>query len=69
MSINNYIILWINFCSKKKKKNRDFPGSPVVKNLPSSTGNTGFISGQEAKIPYTLGQLRSHPATAESLCC
>ena len=24
---------------------RDFPGGPVVKNLPSSAGNTGLIPG------------------------
>ena len=29
----------------------DFPGGPVVKNLPSSAGDMGSISGQGTKIP------------------
>ena len=33
----------------KKKKNRDFPGGPVVENLPSNTGYVGLIHGQETK--------------------
>ena len=36
---------------------RDFPGSPVVKNLPSSAGNTGSSPGQGTKIPHTSRQL------------
>ena len=30
---------------------RDFPGGPVVKNPPSTTGNTGSIPGWGIKIP------------------
>ena len=30
---------------------RDFPGGPVVKNLPSNAGGTGCIPGQGTKIP------------------
>ena len=30
----------------------DFPGSPVVKILPSSAGDTGSILGQGAKTPH-----------------
>ena len=29
----------------------DFPGSPMVKNLPCNAGDTGSIPGQETKIP------------------
>ena len=29
----------------KTLKYRDFPGGPVVKNLPASEGDTGLISG------------------------
>jgi len=29
----------------------DFPGGPVVKNLPSNAGDTGSVSGQGTKIP------------------
>jgi len=31
---------------------RDFPGSPVVKTLPTSAGHVGWISSQGAKIPH-----------------
>ena len=31
---------------------RDFPGSPVVKTLPSNAGGEGSIPGQGAKIPH-----------------
>ena len=30
---------------------RDFPGSPVTKNLPSNAGNDSLIPGQGTKIP------------------
>ena len=30
---------------------RDFPGGPVVKNLPSNTGDVGSIPDQGTKIP------------------
>ena len=32
-----------------------FPGSPVVRNLPSSAGDVGLIPGGGTKIPHTLG--------------
>ena len=32
-------------------RNRDFPGSPLVKNLPSTTEDMGLIPGQGTKIP------------------
>ena len=32
----------------------DFPGSPVVKILPSNAGGEGSLPGQEAKIPHAL---------------
>ena len=41
----------------------DFPGGPEVKNLPSNTGDTGSIPGQEAKIPHAVGQLICATAT------
>ena len=31
----------------------DFPGSPVLKTLPSNSGGVGSIPGQEVKIPHT----------------
>ena len=36
----------------QKQTNRDFPGGPVVKILPSNTGSTGSIPDQGARIPY-----------------
>ena len=31
---------------------KEFPGGPVVKNLPSNEGDEGSIPGQGTKIPY-----------------
>ena len=46
---------------KKLKKNwryniglGDFPGGPVVKTSPSTTGGAGSIPGQGTKIPHAL---------------
>jgi len=36
---------WRNFLTKLKLVSRDFPGGPVVKNLPASAGDTGSIPG------------------------
>ena len=33
---------------------RDFPGGPVVKNLPSNAGDAGSIPGQGTKIPHAM---------------
>ena len=41
----------------------DFPGGPVVKNLPSNAGDMGSIPGQGTKIPHVTGQLPSPRAT------
>ena len=35
----------------------DFPGGPVVKNLPASAEDTDLISGLGTKIPHAIGQL------------
>ena len=46
----------------------DFPGGPVVKNLPSNAGDTGSIPGQGTKVPHAMRQLESlHAATTEPL--
>ena len=44
---------------------RDFPGGPVVKNLPSNAGDAGSIHGQGTKIPHAAGQLSPHTTTTE----
>ena len=43
----------------------DFPGGPVVKNLPSSAGDMGSISGQGTKIPGAAEQLSLRTTTRE----
>ena len=35
----------------------DFPGGPVVKNLPSNGGDKGSIPGWWTKVPHASGQL------------
>ena len=40
----------------EKKKNRDCPGGPVAKNMPSSAGDTGSTPGQRTKIPHVTGK-------------
>ena len=35
---------------------RDFPGGPMVKNLPCNAGDTGLIPGWRTKIPPAVGQ-------------
>ena len=54
---------------------RDFPGGPVVKNLPSNAGDMGSISGRGTKIPHAMGQLTHvpqllspHTTTREPTC-
>ena len=46
---------------------QDFPGGPVVKNLPSSVGNVGSITGGGTKIPQAAERL-SPSTTLESQC-
>ena len=46
---------------------QDFPGGPVVKNLPSSVGDVGSITGGGTKIPQAAEQL-SLNTTLESRC-
>ena len=41
----------------KRKHPWDFPGGPVVKNLPGHAGDKGSIPGQGTKIPHALKQL------------
>ena len=44
----------------------DFPGEPVVENLPSNAGDKGLISGQGTKIPHAMGQLNLSAASREA---
>ena len=40
----------------------DFPGGPVVKNLPSNAGDKGLIPGWGSKIQHAMLQLLSPSA-------
>ena len=44
---------------------RDFPGGPVVKNLPCNAGDVGSIPGQGTKIPHAAGQRSLRATTTE----
>ena len=52
--------------SHQKMHSGDFPGGPVVKNLPFNAGDTDSIPGQETKIPHALEQLSPCPITTEA---
>ena len=41
----------------KLKRGWDFPGGPVVKNLPSNAVDTGLIPRWGTKISHAVGQL------------
>ena len=58
----------MNDCSikKKKKKDGDFPGGPVVKNPPCNAGDSGLILGRGTKIPHTVKQLHLRATTTEA---
>ena len=49
----------------QKSHLRDFPGGPVVKNLPYSAGDEGSIPGEGTKIPHAAGQLSPRATTIE----
>ena len=48
-----------------KIKFGDFPGGPVVENLPSNAGAVGSILDPGTKIPHAMGQLSLSTATRE----
>ena len=47
---------------------RDFPGGPVVKNLPSNAGDTGSIPARGTKISHATQQLSPRTTTTEPEC-
>ena len=51
---------------KNKMTVRDFPGGPVVKNLPYNAGDVGSVPGQGTKIPHATGQLSPRTTTTSS---
>ena len=54
--------------SDLKQRLRDFPGGPVVKNLPGNAGDMGSMPGQGTEIPLASGQLSLCTATTEAAC-
>ena len=59
---------WMNECllenvDRYMEEWREFPGGPVVENLPSNTGDVGSIPDQGTKILHVLGQLSPLTAT------
>ena len=46
----------------------DFPGGPVVKNLPCNAGDSSSILGPGTKIPHAKGHLNLRAATTEPAC-
>ena len=55
--------------SIKRGEDKDFPGGPVVKDLPSSAGLTGSIPGQGMKIPRVVGQPNPLAAATREPTC
>ena len=47
-----------------KRLGRDFPGGPLVENLPSKAGDACLISTWGTKIPHATEQLSLHTAAA-----
>ena len=54
------------FCGIKEMV-RDFPGGPVVKNLPSKAGDADSIPGQGTKVPCVTGHLSLHTTTRDPM--
>ena len=46
-----------------------FPGSPVVRNVPSNAGDVGSIPGHRTNIPHASEQLNPCDATPEPTGC
>ena len=59
----HFTSLMVSFFSCKKVGKRDFPGGPVVGNLPSRVRDPGAIPGLGTKIPHAMGQLGARAAT------
>ena len=58
---------WRSFL-KNKKSCRDFSGSPVGKNPPSTAEDAGSLPGQGTEISLAAGQLSLRAAIRENLC-
>ena len=65
------LCVWSIQCQfdEKKTEGWDYPGGPVVKNLPSTEGDVGLIPGQGTKILYAAGQLSRMLQLEKSQLC
>ena len=59
----DYIFIFVQL----KPTSWDFPGGPVVKNLPSKAGDVGSTPGQRTKILHAARELS--PCSLEPVCC
>ena len=50
---------------KKKRRDRAFPGSPGLRNLPANAGVSGSIPGLGTKILHAMGKLNPCATTSE----
>ena len=50
-------VLECEVVSESEQRQGDFPGGPVVKNLPSNAGDMGLLCGRGTKIPQAAEQL------------
>ena len=62
------VTLGIERATGRKSRRGDFPGGPVVENLPSSAGDEDSVSGQGTKTKHTLDQLSPRAPAAEPVC-
>ena len=46
----------------------DFPGGPVVKNMPRNARSVGSVPGRGTKVTHALRQLSLQDATTEPMC-
>ena len=53
----------INYFPYKKWSIWDFPGSPVVKTLPSNEGGVDLIPGWRASIPHAFSDKKTKHKT------
>ena len=54
---SNILLQDVILQKKKKISLKDFPGGPVVKNLPTYAGDSGSIPDWRTKTPHAAGQL------------
>ena len=55
-------------CCGQEVGHPDFPGGPMVKNLPRNAGDVGLIPGWGTKILHLLDQLSLHTTISEPTC-